>query len=178
MTRSNPTAEYLAECFDYNEETGYLYWKRRPKSHYAYYTGPGINAKLVGRRAGNVFQGKYRQVYIDGRTFYEHRVIYALCTGEWPPMVNHIDGNGLNNRFSNLIAGDYKSNGKNYSRYSNNKYGYTGIRPTTTGWSASITEDGRQVSLGVFPDKAAAIRARRAAERRLGYFSTHGQKSD
>ena len=170
MTTTNPTADYLAQCFDYDEEAGALFWKRRPKEHYRYRTGPGINAKLAGKRAGNIFLGKYRQIYLDGKTLYEHRVIYALCTGQWPVMVNHIDGNGLNNRFSNLIAGDYKSNGKNLRRYTNNKHGYTGIRPASGDrWEAHITEDGHWKHLGVFPDKASAIRARRAAERRMGY---------
>ncbi len=173
-----PTAEYLHEVFRYDEKTGQLFWKRRPRHHYRQPTGWGINAKLAGTRAGNAFQGKYRQVSLNGKAYYEHRIIYAMCTGVWPAMVDHLDGNGLNNRFENLVPSSYPENGKNLRRYANNKHGYTGIRPVGARWHAHITENGKQVHLGSFPGKAAAIRARRAAERRLGYSPLHGRPAD
>ena len=50
-----PSADYLRSCFDYNPETGDLYWKQRPREHF-----PSINAwhmwntQHAGDRAGSL----------------------------------------------------------------------------------------------------------------------------
>ena len=45
--------------------------------------------------------GRY-VVCFDGRRFKAHRVVFYLTHGRWPAMIDHIDGNPLNNAADNL----------------------------------------------------------------------------
>lgn len=50
--------------------------------------------------------GKYRQICCSGRNMVIHRLVYYLYVGNIPLgyEINHIDGNKLNNHYSNLEA--------------------------------------------------------------------------
>lgn len=62
----------------------------------------------VGKQAGNVRNFNNRQNYyvvvVFGETFFMHRISYLLAHGDLLPEkdIDHIDGNSLNNKLSNL----------------------------------------------------------------------------
>ncbi|WP_444668484.1 HNH endonuclease signature motif containing protein [Cereibacter changlensis] len=58
----------------------------------------------------------YKRVNIDGRGYYVHRVIFALAYGAWPDIIDHIDGNSLNNKLTNLRSGSTSTNMRNRGR--------------------------------------------------------------
>tara|TARA_Y100000592_G_C5298606_1_gene234368 strand:- start:146 stop:604 length:459 start_codon:yes stop_codon:yes gene_type:complete len=75
-----------------------------------------------------------------------HRLILDAPPGK---LVDHIDGNPLNNRRSNLRITDKKINSYNRKKLNiNNTSGYRGVRKIGNRYYAYIKEDGRQRGLG------------------------------
>lgn len=84
-----------------------------------------------------------------------HRFILDAPKGS---MVDHVDGDGLNNRRSNLRYCNYAQNGTNSRNHKIGKWGYRGVTWHPYGyWCARIRADGRRISLGYFssPEEAA-----------------------
>lgn len=50
-----PSAKYLHECFEYNQETGKVFWKERPKYHFKCpRRWKQFNNKRAGSEAGTL----------------------------------------------------------------------------------------------------------------------------
>lgn len=65
------------------------------------------------RRVGWKDKG-YLRVKVDGKVFYQHRIIWFLHTGKWPVSdIDHIDGDKLNNSFENLRLATAQQNNMN-----------------------------------------------------------------
>jgi hypothetical protein len=120
-------------------EDGKLFWRDRHRR---------IRA---GTEAGCVNLQGYRVLTYEGRQWKVHRLIYALHTGEWPLLVDHINGNRTDNRIYNLrpltmahnLANTNKSSGeiplRGVSRTSNNNF------------RAFVQSNGVRKYLGRFP---------------------------
>lgn len=78
-----------------------------------------------------------------------HRLIMGAGTGD---VVDHIDGNPLNNCRSNLRLCMNSQNLKNRKLNKNNKSGFKGVVKSSFGnkWRARITSDGARIALGSF----------------------------
>jgi hypothetical protein len=86
-----------------------------------------------------------------------HRLILNAPPGK---LVDHIDGNPLNNRKSNLRITDKKINSYNRKNLNtNNTSGYRGVRKIGNRYYAYIKENGRQRGLGGYatPEEASAV---------------------
>ena len=84
------TLNILSETFNYDPDTGALTY-RKPRG-----TLP------AGRPAGTAIAGGYK-VLLNGCFTLAHRIIWNIMTGEWPQhSVRHINGDKLDNRWSNL----------------------------------------------------------------------------
>jgi len=93
-----------------------------------------------------------------------HRLIVAAPTDV---MVDHRDGDGLNNRRFNLREASHSQNLMNQRRTRRPAAsGITGVYfdKVSAQWWSYIRVDGRSVRLGYFPTKVDAASARRAAE--------------
>lgn len=77
------------------------------------------------------------------------------------PLVDHVNGDGLDNRRANLRPATVGENALNRSRRSDNTSGYKGVsRNGDNGrWRAYINRDGRRLSLGSFGSAEEAARA-------------------
>lgn len=97
---------YLQEALDYDPETGRLSWKLRPAYHFKSDRGRAIQRGKANSEAFTAVQSAgYACGIIDRVQYLKHRVVWAIHTGEWPPedmVIDHIDGDRLNNRISNL----------------------------------------------------------------------------
>jgi hypothetical protein len=85
---------------------------------------------------------------------------YILDAVEGVP-VDHKDGNGLDNRRSNLRLATHSQNGCNRRAPKNNRSGYKGVsfESARGQWKAKICSGGKQRHLGLFPTAEDAARA-------------------
>ena len=159
-----------AEKLKYDPDTGEFTW-------------------LVGRRgtakAGTIAGGistargkKYRLIMVDGTRYRAHHLAWLFAHGVMPTNeLDHINGDGLDNRISNLRLVSHKENAKNQKKPSNNTSGVVGVyfSKAENKWKAMICVDYKPIWLGTFVEKSEAIKARKEAELEHGFHKNHGQ---
>jgi hypothetical protein len=100
--------------------------------------------------------------------------------GEFPTyQIDHIDGDGLNNRLENLRDVTQLENLRNMTLYRNNTSGRIGVCfvKREGKWCAQIGTKSGSKHLGHFSNFDDAVTARKAAEVELGYHENHGRVS-
>ncbi len=108
MTKRDKILEQLLELTVYDPISGELYWKTR---HH-----PAVREDLkVGRPCKN-HAVYYKIVLFRGFGFQVHRVIWQKVTGTKPDVIDHINGNGIDNRMCNLRSVTNAENLKNSKR--------------------------------------------------------------
>lgn len=127
----------------------------------------------VGDIVGVLHHSGYLSTEIIGKNYFIHRLVWLYMTGKFPlKVIDHIDRDKLNNRFSNLRDVSQSENVANTKLKSNNTSGIIGVRfyKPRGNWVATITVNKVRKHLGYFKDKEAAIVARRIAEKECGYI--------
>ncbi|ABO57506.1 HNH endonuclease [Burkholderia vietnamiensis] len=172
--------EFLREALSYDPESGELVWKVRPRPHFNSDRGHRVfNTMYAGRTAGHVLKSTgYRLVNLGQYGFIGvHRIAMAITTGKWADVVDHINGDPMDNRISNLRACTKAENGRNRRRNKGNRIGLKGVssHPNTSRWVARIQHGGKQHYLGMFDTPELAHAAYVAAAKRLhGEFANAG----
>jgi len=144
------TQEKALDVFEYRE--GALYWKK---------VNPQCKVVKVGDEAGMVatLKGdKYRRLFIDGYQYLTHRVIYLMHYGHIPKVLDHIDGNSLNNKIENLRPASLSENAMNAKAKSTNSSGMKNVYwyEKYKKWLVKITFNKKEKFLGYFEDKELA----------------------
>ena len=185
-----PPLAYLEQFLTYNAHTGSFYWLAKPEelfkatpTHSAERKCKTWNTKYAGTKAGYVRQDGYVYIGIDGKFYLGHRLAYFMGTGEDPLAltVDHVDPrNKSDNRISNLRLATLAEQSRNMPERSDNTSGITGVRwkKQANKWQSRITVGGKLVHIGYFTDFDEAVRARKAAERELGFSENHGLKGE
>ena len=147
-------AEEVRQLMDYDPKTGHLTWRRRSG------VGPGRDAQWNvwnGANAGKrAFTAKAANGYLVGainsKTYYAHRVAFAIANGRWPEgFIDHINGNREDNRACNLREATVSQNRANSTRGKQN--GLRGVRQVASGkWQARICHE----HIGTFNCQTAA----------------------
>jgi hypothetical protein len=125
-----------------------------------------------------------RAIWKDGkrRTEYLHReVLKRKLERDLLPTegVDHIDGDGLNNRRDNLRVATHAQNLRNRGKNKNNKSGYKGVywHKATKKWKAQIKVNGKEKYLGLFDNPEDAHKAYCEAAKELhGKFANYGNE--
>ena len=139
--------EVLREYLTYNESTGKIIWIKRSNP----LAGPGDEA---GR---TLISGRYRKIQLHGKSMLAHRVAWALHYGEWPrDQIDHINGDGNDNRISNLRCVSKSENMRNLTMHRNGKK--FGVHSCRGKWHASLRRNNKNVFIGSFKtqDEASA----------------------
>ena len=137
-------------------------------------TGDLISRKH-GIPVGSVTRNRrtfYRKVSILRRKVAVHQIAWLLHTGSWQKgEIDHLDGDGLNNRISNLRDGDRRLNQRNQRVHLKSTSGIHGVswHSPTGQWQALIYIDGKRKNLGRFKRLKHAAAARMAAAAANGY---------
>lgn len=115
-----------------------------------------------------------RKVYEKGQSHNKkttpiHRVILSRIIGrelEGHELVDHINGNGLDNRRSNLRLANRQTNTLNTGKRSHNTSGYKGVDFNQNKWRARIRLNNKEITIGRFdtPEQAHAAYCAKAKE--------------
>lgn len=134
------TTDRLRELLSYDPQTGDMTWKKLPVSKQA----------RLGKPAGYVPAGNYRQIGIGGKLYNAHRLAWLYMTGEWPKhYIDHRDGDKSNNRWDNLREATSSENLCNRGPQKNgNRLKGVHHRRTTGKWRALISKHGKIFYLG------------------------------
>lgn len=162
------TAEDLSKVLSYDSETGALEWISP-----CWRANKGECSHIFNSASGKT----YRRLNYNKKIYMAHRIIWLLHTGSWPVgQIDHINGDGTDNRISNLRDVSPYENHKNVKLLSNNKSGTCGVYwcSTKNRWLAKITVNKKLILIGVFSIKSDAIDARKKAEIEYGFHPNHG----
>jgi hypothetical protein len=161
MAAKEMTAERLRELVIYDPATG-VFIRKVSSSPIA---RAGRVAGHCNRRHGHVF------LSVDSKRFAAHRLAWLYVTGTWPKeKIDHINGDGLDNRFENLRDVSQKVNVQNRRKSHHNATSkYLGVCWNTSAkrWMAQIKTDGRNFNLGLHAEEEEAHAAYVAAKRQL-----------
>ena len=154
-----------------------LMWKIRPLNHFnSRREWKRWNARFAHSTAGAMWNGKYWRIMVSGVLYRVHRLVWCLSHGTDPgsKMLDHINGNGLDNRIENLRLANHSQNASNRRKQSKNTSGTVGVvwHKSCKKWQAQIEVRQKNIHLGLFSSKPDACAARKAAEiRYFGSFS-------
>lgn len=162
MANCNLTAQHLRKLLDYDPISGQFTWKIKLNSR-----------SVVGNVAG--YNANQRCVIrIDKKGYSSHRLVWLHVTGFWPSHgIDHIDGNRLNNKLSNLREATQAENCQNLKKPVDNTSGFIGVtRHTTTGkWEAKITCSKKKYYLGIYKTPELAYIAYLDAKAKIHTFN-------
>jgi hypothetical protein len=170
-----PSCVYLNECFEYNAETGELFWKVRPLYHFKNaHRMNNCNSRYVGKKITTIDINGYCIVCIDGIRYRVHRIIWKLVTGNDPiKLIDHIDGNRSNNKISNLREASHQENARNTMVSKHNKLGVKCVYKKYNQYYAYILIDGERINLGSYSTvEEASLAYQKASLKHHGEFST------
>lgn len=108
--------------------------------------------KRAGSRVG-VVNGRYLQIGFGGYRDRAHRLAWLYVYGSIPKEIDHINGNGLDNRIDNLRAVTHQQNIHNLVKPPrHNSSGFMGVSffKGTNRFSSYIQVDGKKRHLGYF----------------------------
>lgn len=107
-------------------------------------------------RYNRTFYVRRNKSYCD--VMYMHRLILNAPKNK---LVDHIDGNGLNNQRSNLRLCNHRQNLSNQKLRKDNKSGFKGVfwNKRTKKWIANITTNYKSKRIGYFSNKKEAVKA-------------------
>jgi hypothetical protein len=136
--------EYLNELFEY--KNGDLYWKNH------------IYKAWNGKKAGSLNNKGYWVVCINWKRYQIHRLIFLMHNGIFHNLIDHIDGNKLNNKIENLREATNSQNLFNSKKSKTNSSGIKNVHldKKTGKWMVRLQINKKRKTFGLYFDKEVA----------------------
>jgi hypothetical protein len=157
------TQEQVNHLFEYKD--GELFWKNC--------NSPSVKN---GAKAGHYNSYGYWRIETKYGSLAAHRVVFLMHHGYMPKIVDHIDGDKLNNKIENLRAATYEQNSYNAQIGKRNTSGAKNIswKADQCKWRVRIASNGKNITIGQFEDfELAELVAIMAREKYHGEFARH-----
>lgn len=134
------TQKQVQSLFTYKD--GNLYWKIKKSQRIKIGDKAGSLNKVTG----------YYSLVINGKRYYNHRLIYLYHYGFLPKYIDHIDNDKSNNLIENLRSVTQSQNLMNSKSAKNSSSKYKGVyyHKKAKKWVAQIHIDGKLKYLGIF----------------------------
>ena len=160
---ANESMEQMKTDFEYVEPSGELLWRvNRGRARY-------------GAKVGCLTPDGYLVVGFMKRVYRVHQIIWLLHYGEWPQSsIDHINGNKVDNRISNLRLCNDSQNQRNVGKKKTARHSkHKGVDLHKGKWRARIRPgDGTRIELGHFAtEEQAADAYREAAKKYHGEYA-------
>ena len=151
------TPERLREVLHYDPDTGHFTWLQPAQG------------RRVNGRAGQIKAGYLYITVLGHRGVPATHIAWIHTHGHRPNgVIDHINGDTLDNRLANLRDVNPKTNAENQRRpQKNNTTGYLGVSPARGRYLASIGHNGRCRYLGLHDTPEQAHQAYLDAKRQL-----------
>lgn len=160
------TPKELKEQLNYDKFTGVFTWKHSKSGN-----------KGAGSVAGNIDKNGYTKIVVNGKDYKAHRLAWLYMHGDFPDMLDHINGVRTDNSIFNLRECNKSQNAYNQKLRSDTISGVKGVGwyKRTGKWRVRIYIDGIRKCFGYYDDLDAAkdiinkIRSKHHKE-----FANHG----
>ncbi len=169
MTRQYnlPTQAEIRRLLCYNPLSGNFMWKVSPN-----------NRIHIGDLAGTILRDRngrlYRRIRVNRHKYMSHRLAFLYIRGYWPLLIDHKDGDGLNNCWLNLRECTNAQNLANRGPNKNNKLGIKGVSQIESGkYLVQIGFNNKRIFLGKYKNLSSATCAyQKAAKKYFGEFAS------
>jgi hypothetical protein len=138
------TQEKAHELFEY--KNGELFWKT-PKR--------GVNKNVDGDYPVGWNNGfGYKCLSINNKKYYTHQIVFLMQHGYIPKLIDHIDGNGMNNKIENLREADKAKNACNSKIRCDNTSGHRGVvwHKNAKKWGVRLNINKKTKHIGLYDD--------------------------
>lgn len=133
-----PDVNYLHECFYLDKKNGTLIWKERPAHHFkkisvmnAVNTRNAFKKVTRESKKGRGSETSCYCVMLDGKNYKVHRIIWKMVYSfDSKKLIDHKDGNRMNNAIENLREATYSQNAKNTAKYREKLSNYSNLQMT------------------------------------------------
>ena len=139
--------ELLNEYFEYSD--GELYWKKLFDNR---------NQVKLNDNAGHIHKSpnkiSYKRITFLKKRYFVHQLVFMMFNGYIPKQIDHIDGNGLNNKIENLREVTSQQNCLNRRLRKDNKIGFKNIywRNDSKKWRVTLSVNGKNKDFGSYFD--------------------------
>lgn len=150
---SKPSLEYVTSRLSIDPISGTAVWIDATKHH------APLNGANAGTPRANHSGKRYWYIKIDNKAYKRSHLMFLVTHGRWPQhQIDHIDGNSLNDKASNLREATATQNAWNHKRRAKKSSLPMGVRlmPQSGRFQARIACEKKVMHLGTYatPDEA------------------------
>ena len=165
------TQEELKKILHYDPEIGVFTWLLKKSNRIKV-------GQIAGSRQVDILCGKaYIRIKISKKMYLAHRLAVLYITGNLPENeVDHLDGNGTNNKWKNIRCVSAIENQRNRRLQSNNSSGIGGVywHVRNGKWHVRTWIGSKLIHLGYYDNLLDAASVKKSAEIKYGFHKNHG----